>query len=459
MSSLTPTNTSPKSSDALSLDVSQPVKIEKLVYEGWGLSRHPDGPVVFIPFSAPGDTVTLKTPFKTAKRVAFCEAQTFEATSDTRVQAQCEQFTHCGGCHWQHLSYDTQIDWKQRILEETFQRLAKVSAPPLKAFLASPSPYFYRNHITWHRQNGILGFHHWHDNTLVSSQACQIVPDWVNRLHQILSTGLTEIPSATTPSEKLNLDLRWNDAEQFVVLVSSAAAPEGLKSALKQFAKHIAEHVAPEKFIGLVWDSGEALHTLYGQPSLDILVNTIPFRVSTGAFFQGNSPILHQFTQAVIGAAQDGLSADNPSMLDVYAGGGLFSRLLAETNSSVRILAIESHPIACEDFEVNLEAVENDVTLASDEAEVVLPALDDTFDVAIIDPPRAGCKPKVLEALSTCVQNRIVYVSCDPTTLARDTRILQDTGYWELVSLQGVDLFPQTYHIEAIAVFERKASS
>jgi 23S rRNA (uracil1939-C5)-methyltransferase len=172
------------------------------------------------------------------------------------------------------------------------------------------------------------------------------------------------------------------------------------------------------------------------------------YRVTAGSFFQVN---LEQ-TEMLVNLVLDRLAlTGSERVLDLYSGVGLFTAFLAER--AAQVTAIEIYPPAIKDAEVNLAEFDN-INLYEGTIERVLPELSQTFDVAVIDPPRAGMKPRALEALILHAPERIVYVSCDPATLARDARQLANNGY-QLLDVQPVDMFPQTYHIEAVATFAR----
>jgi 23S rRNA (uracil1939-C5)-methyltransferase len=192
---------------------------------------------------------------------------------------------------------------------------------------------------------------------------------------------------------------------------------------------------------------GEAV-VMAGDEALTMVVNERPFRVSAGSFFQVNTAMAGKMVAHLLERLPVTAEA---TALDVYCGVGLFSAFLAPRLG--RLIGIESAPSACEDFVANLDEFEN-VELYEGPAEDVLPGLDVRADVAVVDPPRAGLEKPVLEALLALGPETLAYVSCDPSTLARDARRLIDGGY-RLVDVTPFDLFPQTYHIESISLFQK----
>jgi 23S rRNA (uracil1939-C5)-methyltransferase len=402
------------------------VKFEKLIYGGDALGRLPDGRAVFIPFGIPGETVHARIIEEKRGHVRAELADILEA-SPGRNEARCKHFGICGGCHYQHLSYLEQQKVKTGILLDQLMRIGKIKNPPVDNLVPSPKEWNYRNHIQFHlTRPGKLGFVEALSPNILPIQECHLPEARLNSLWPSLEFD---------PGLDLErVSLRQGMDEQVMVILESTRAD---MPALEL-----------EADLSVVHTTGEDSIVMAGDDHLLMQVNGRNFHVSSESFFQVNT--------AVAGLMADHLLAQLPvstftNMLDVYCGVGFFSAFFAARVG--RLIGIESSPSACEDFSINLDEFEN-VELFEAPAEQVLPALDVSPDVVIVDPPRAGLDKRVLEAIVALAPDHLAYVSCDPSTLARDASRLIAGGY-RLKQVTPFDLFPQTYHIESISIFEK----
>ncbi len=383
----------------------QTVRIERVVAGGRGFARLPDGKALMAAFAAPGELVEVEVERIHPDYVEGVVTNVLEA-SPSRVEPKCSLFGECGGCQFQHLEYPAQLAAKEGIVREQLARIGKLPDAPVNPVVGAEAPWGYRNHVRFSagRKFGDAGFIHRRGRGLLKVTRCPIADPWVNDLLPRLqghARGLHQI------------QLRRNAATG---------------SAL----------VAPALEI-LPGESGQAHYTeeLGGRR----------FRVSASSFFQVNSAQAENLIR-LVGAE---LPRHGRLLVDAYAGVGTFAAIFAGRFD--RVIAIEESPSALRDAEVNLEGVGN-VEFRRARVEELLPELGEAPDVALLDPPRVGCAPEAIEALLELAPPTIVYVSCNPTTLARDLRRLIDGGY-ALEGVTPIDMFPQTAHIECVTRLTR----
>ena len=381
------------------------VRVERLVAGGRGLAWLPDGRALMVDFAAPGELVEV-----TVERVHSDYAEGVVTRvlepSRSRVEPRCALFGECGGCQLQHLDYPAQLAAKEGIVREQLARIGGLADAPVRPVVGADDPWAYRNHVrlSTGRRFGDAGFIHRRGRGLLRVTDCPIADPWVNGVLPRLqghARGFHQI------------QLRHNAASG---------------SAL----------VAP------------AVEALAGEGAADRYVEELGgrrFQVSASSFFQVNSAQAERLA-ALAGAE---LPPRGELLVDAYAGVGVFAALFAARFD--RVIAIEESPSALRDAEVNLAGMAN-VEFRQGKVEALLPALGASPSVVLLDPPRAGCAPEALEALETLAPPLIVYVSCNPTTLARDLRRLAAAGY-ALERVTPIDMFPQTAHIECVARLAR----
>lgn len=376
-----------------------------LVYGGQTLGRLPDGRAVFVPFALPGEQVRVRVT-KAKKGYAEVELLAVVAPAPERISPRCRHFTVCGGCHYQHLPYEQQLAAKSQILRDQLVRLGGLVDPPLAPIVPSPAPWHYRNHMQFHRTaDGRLGL-----------QAA--------RSHQLVPIEECHLPEPA-------LAAAW-----------PALAEPGAERSHTQPGKP-----GTQERIALRVSSDGVLQTAHSEP---VHINVLGrwLQVSPAAFFQVNTAMAAALVSHVL--AHLPLSpADR--VLDVYCGVGLFSAFLAERVG--QLIAIESSPAALADFQVNLQPA-NNVRLLPGLAEQLLPQVKAPVTSLLVDPPRAGLGQAVIAEILRLAPTHLVYVSCDPATLARDARQLVAGGY-QLRQITPFDLFPQTYHIESISFWTK----
>lgn len=402
------------------------IQLEKLTYGGDAMGRLEDGRAVFVPFGLPGERVRVRL---TEEKRNFARGEIVEVLdgSSQRIIPRCKHFGVCGGCHYQHLPYQEQLDAKTEILRDQLRRIGKIENPPVQAMVASPSPWNYRNHVQFHlTEDGKLGYVRAYAPAVFAIEECHLPEGFLNGIWPQLEF------EPGTNIERVSLRTGKEYDSMLVLESNSPEAPE-----LEIEACISVTHVFEENTV-----------VVAGNDHILVPVLGRDFRVSATSFFQVNTAMAEKMVNHLV----TNLPVTQSSVvLDVYCGAGLFSAFLAP--KCERLIGIESSPSACEDFEFNLDDFEN-VELYEGLAENVIPHLEVKPDIILVDPPRAGLEKQVVDGILKMNPQFITYVSCDPSTLARDAARLIRGGY-RLQDVTPFDLFPQTFHIESISVFER----
>jgi 23S rRNA (uracil1939-C5)-methyltransferase len=402
------------------------LQLEKLAYGGDAMGRLPDNRAVFVPFGLPGERVRVRL-VEERKNFARGEIVAILEPSPDRITAKCRHFGECGGCHYQNLPYEKQLQAKTDILIDQLQRIGKIGNPPVKPMVACPNPWNYRNHVQFSLgENGRLGFQAPNSNKVIPIDECHLPEPAINGLWPQLEF------EPGMDIERVSLRLGMDD-DPMLVLESDSPEPPELEIEAGISIAHVYE--------------GNMV-VIAGSDHILMRVLDRDFKVSAASFFQVNTVMAGKMVEHLLDRLPISQSA---TLLDVYCGVGLFSAFLAPKCG--RVIGIESSESACEDFTVNLDEFDN-VELYEDEAEAVIPRLEAKPDIVLVDPPRVGLDKTVVDGILKLSPSLIAYVSCDPSTLARDAARLITGGY-KLKEVTPFDLFPQTYHIESISIFER----
>lgn len=374
--------TNKTSADAVEL------RIEKWVYGGAGLARL-DGQVALVPFTLPGETVRARVVSRTRSMLRAAPVE-IVAPSPDRVAPECPYFGRCGGCHYQHASYETQLTHKREILRETLQRVGKFEVPGEIEMIAA-EPYGYRNRVQLHVDGARVGYLEAGSHRLCPVDHCPIA------------------------SPRLNQALREN--------VLGRRFPRRVES-IELFTNEAAVQAPMSETMPIDYGVGEET-----------------YRVGHRSFFQVNRFLVERLVERVTAGAAGHCA------LDLYAGVGLFSLPLARRFTQV--VAVEAGSSAHADLTFNAQQAGLPVLAERAAAEAYLETMTDRPDLIVADPPRAGLGKQAVQQLLRIGAPRLVIVSCDPATLARDLAPLLAAGY-RIARLTMVDLFPQTYHIETI---------
>ncbi|HEX9027677.1 MAG TPA: class I SAM-dependent RNA methyltransferase [Anaerolineales bacterium] len=401
--------------------------LDQFTYGGDCLGRLPDGRAVFVPFTLPGERVRIRL---TEEKKGFARGKVLEvlAPSTQRITPRCSHFGECGGCQFQHMPYPLQLAAKAEMLRDQLRRLGKLADPQVEETVASPQEFYYRNQVQFHLSpGGKLGFQAERSHRVVEIKECHLPEAELNELWPQLD--LEPLPGL----ERLGLR-KGEGGEAMLVLESSLLeAPE---LSVEELPVSVV-HLSPAGSLVLA-GSGDLVLEVLGRQ----------FVVSADSFFQVNTRQAENMVRYLLERLPLGPQV---TLLELYSGVGLFSAFLAGRVG--RLTAVEESPSACQDFETNLDEFDN-VELYEAPVEDTLPALGIHPDVLLADPPRAGLGDRVVQSILKLGPPTLAYISCDPSTLARDARGLVAGGY-RLETVTPFDMFPQTYHIESISLWHR----
>jgi 23S rRNA (uracil1939-C5)-methyltransferase len=411
------------------------LRIEKAIYGGDGLARIPGGKTVFVPGTLPGELVettiaTDRRSFATGKLDAVLEP------SAERVAPGCEYFPRCGGCQYQHTNPAFQLQMKLDILKETLGR-AHVPIPNEIAALAGP-PWGYRNRVRLHVAGPRLGYRQRGSHKLLPVTHCPIAAPVLEQAIAVVE----RIAGLNALCDEIEF---FTNGEQDQLLISlwpgSLQRPRQTPhaQALEAFADQVRVQLPALIGVGLFTQQGMKY---WGQRSLTYTVCGIPYQVSLGSFFQVNHFLLPELLQLVV------KNRSGRTAWDLYAGAGLFSRALPFEI----VTAVESEEFSSDDLKKNLGSRPHQVVRSS--TLDFLRSQSSAPDLIVVDPPRAGLGKEICSHLARIAAPNIIYVSCDPATLARDLQALLESGYF-LQTIQLVDMFPQTFHLETVTVLVR----
>lgn len=393
-----------------------PVRIEKLVYGGEGLARV-EGQVVLVPFVLPREEVSIATERVKAGLLRGSSLKVLEAAPE-RVVPRCEYFGTCGGCHYQHAEYQFQLAQKREILLETLRRGGGIHYEG-DISIISGDPWFYRNRIQLHFADGRSGFHEAGSHELCAVDHCYISSPV---LVDVIAKLAPAVSRREWPSFLRSLEVFTNGTEvQLTIIDSNRPVAARFFEWCATFLPSLA--------------SGPIQYAAAGHN----------FRISRGSFFQVNRFLIDALVQEVTGRAE------GRQAIDLYAGVGLFSLALSKRFQAVA--AVERGGSAFRDLEWNAAENGADIRATRASAEEFLLGLDDTPDLIVADPPRAGLDRDVTGELLRLRPEKLTLVSCDPATMARDLKKLLTAYRIERIAL--VDLFPQTYHFETVVHLEK----
>jgi 23S rRNA (uracil1939-C5)-methyltransferase len=451
------------------------LSIEKLIYGGDGLARTPAGAdgrsmAVFVPFVLPGERVEAGVLKEKSGFARGTVTKLIEASAD-RIEARCPYFRQCGGCHYQHIPYERQLEFKVAILRETLRRVGKIELQPEVRVHASP-PWNYRNRTRLQVQTApkfALGYFRFGSHEFLPVRECPISSPLINRvMARLLELGGLDCPpgveeielfadaaderllawafcesSFDRPADRKDL-LRWAEVVgREVPQIGGLTFFAGRRRASSGQAK-------PDAALDRDVPSEQKLLAQSGAKSIRYATKNHTYQVSAGAFFQVNRHLIDELVSVVTGDAGGEVG------LDLYAGVGLFSAVLAENFH--HILGVEASQTAHDDF---LHNVTGNVKAVAGRADDYLRSeslrsrpVRKRPDLVVLDPPRAGVGKAGIRSLVALGAPRIRYVSCDPATLARDMGPLLAAGY-HIEEAHLFDLFPQTFHIESVMLLTR----
>ncbi len=414
--------------------------IESVAFKGYGVARV-DGKVVFVPYTATGDKVSVEIT-EEKKTYSIGRLDRIVDASPWRINPPCPYFGTCGGCQWQHIDYRLHGELKKAILIETLERIGRIRDLPQPDVILSPKPYDYRARVQLKVKGRTLGYFRERSHEIVDIDQCPISDPFVNQIIQQLRSEIL----AFSKMEEIEVNVSPRE-EKAVLILHPRSWNRDPEDGVREFFQN---HPIL-KGIAIVAKKG--LDRL-GDPSLDFTVSflrsgeerTIRFRASALSFFQVNPEQNQRLIETVLEFSE---VKKNETLLDLYAGIGNFTLPLAAEASSVT--GVEENKTAMEDARFNAErnGIRN-CELVHGRVEEVLKNLSKKPDHVVLDPPRTGCK-MILDRVVELKPKGIVYVSCEPTTFARDIHLFAESGY-SLQRLALIDMFPQTYHMEVVGL-------
>jgi 23S rRNA (uracil1939-C5)-methyltransferase len=422
------------------------VSIEKLVYGGDGLA-HEGERTVFVPFVLPGEQVSVAQRSQ-KKKLVWANPVEITEPSASRIVPHCSHFKTCGGCQYQHIDASKQVEFKKEILKETLSRLGGIRWEQ-EILAHTASPYEYRNRAQWAVRSAMpraIGYFLPESSKIVPIDECPVLSPLLAKTFQQLQeiTRSNSLPGqvqeieafADSSDEKLALNIAFHEFTQ-----SPATLHKFFKDALQQLESL------------LLLDQKKNRFELSGPGYLTHKAGGFDFRVSHLSFFQVNRFLIEDLLRSVVTGKKGSLA------LDLYAGVGFFSLPLAK--SFDRVISVDANLAATRDLRTNAEAAGMAITSHNLHTEEFLKQFAEKPDLIILDPPRSGLGQAASAKLAELQAPEIVYLSCDPSTLARDLAVLLQTERmpggakpnspaYEISSIQLFDLFPQTHHIEAL---------
>lgn len=378
------------------------VTIERIVPNGYGIA-HAEGLTLLVPLVAPGDKARVSLGKRNGNLV-FAQLEEILEPSPLRVEPGCKYFGRCGGCNFQQLDYEEQLKAKVGIIEDCLHRIAKIDYPNKIEITPSPEPWHYRSRANWHvdTANKKLGYFYRNSNEVCDIDNC---PKLIGPLQNEL--------------QRLRNELRWEEMWGNMVHIDAAAAGNDISVFSDEFAD----------------EPREVIFETHG----------LKFAYNARVFFQGNPYVIPKLVEEAVKDLRGNRA------LDLYCGVGLFSLPLARKFANVTGVESSAESIRFARMNAERNGLKNTEFIAADTGKWLKensPRLAG-LDVLLLDPPRIGVEKKVIGSIIEILPKEIVYVSCDPATLARDLKAL--FGKYDLIEISAFDMFPQTHHVETIA--------
>ena len=446
--------------------------------KGKGVCRDETGKVIFVEDVAPGDVVDVLI-YKKRKSYLLGTVKNFQKYSEDRAEPFCEHFGTCGGCKFQHIPYQKQIEYKQELVDNALRRIGKVEVREFRDILPCAEPAFYRNKLEFTFSNkrwltyeelnsdisnveNVLGFHRAGAfDKILNINKCHLQPEPSNQLRNSMKSiaieqGLTFYDVRKNVGFLRNTIVRTSTTEETMLIVSFGGNDKEkidtfLNAVLEKNKTLTSVFYTINKKVNDSWGDLVMVH-FFGKKTIEEYLGKVKFEIGPKSFFQTNTKQAVKLFDVVKEFA--GLSGEE-NVYDLYTGLGSIGLYLAE--NCKQIVGIEEIEAAIEDAKENAKRnnIENAVFYAGDVKNILTTEFSEKHgkpDVVITDPPRVGMHQKVVDMLLELEAPKIVYVSCKPSTQARDLNLLKEK--YEVLKVQPVDMFPQTHHIETVALLE-----
>ena len=441
------------------------LKIESCSVNGSGVGRH-NGMAIFVPATAVGDEITAHI-LKVKKSYAFAKVENVIASSPDRITPECPVYLKCGGCVFSHMTYDAESKIKADHVAECFRRIGGVE-PEFEPIIAAESDKRYRNKAQYPvaAENGEIktGFYSPHSHRVVHCHDCLLQPEEFGRILGVFSDYIKKynvsVYDETARRGLLrHIYIRKGSASGEIMVCAvingkKLPAENELVNALLKKESSIKSIIVNSNTKDTNVILGAECRTLWGEDCITDILCGLKFRISPLSFYQVNR---NQAEKLYNKAAEYASLTGSETVLDLYCGAGTIG--LSMSKNAKEIIGVEIVPEAIEDAKINadLNGINNARFICGDAAQAAetLKSEGVTPDVIILDPPRKGCSPEMINIAAQMNPDRIVYVSCDPATLARDCGIFKDLGYSALKATP-VDMFPRTGHCETVALLSRQ---
>lgn len=448
------------------------VEIKSLVYGGAGVGHLENGKTVFVDDVVDGDVVEAEI-YSDKKYFAFAASKNILVSSSYRVTPLCKMAKVCGGCQWQHVEYEHQLDVKTQIVKDTLEKFLKKEVEVSRT-IASPDNMQYRCKVqmpvsqTTNSKRILAGYFKKNSHELVNIKYCPIQPDIVGEICEYLKESFQR-KNIRAYDEKTQKGLirhfvfRYSSTNHKILLIfvvnSNSIAPD-LKiisdDVIRQYPQISGVCVNFNKKNSNVI-MGDRFELLAGENFIEEILEGRTYHISNGSFFQVNPKSAINIFKTAEDMLKSQFNGKIPSLLDAYSGVGSFSIWMKDITE--KIISVEDYPQAVSDAKINLEKnkAEN-ISLFEGDAQEVLDNFvkeGKLFDAVIIDPPRKGCSEKAIDAVAKLSRDSIIYVSCNPSTLGRDLKKLEEYGFL-IKRVQPVDMFCHTYHVETVVLLKKQ---
>ncbi len=443
------------------------LNFEDLTHEGNGVGKV-DGYPLFVPYGLPGEEAEVKV-VKVKKNFGFGKLLNVTKESDDRVEPPCDVFYQCGGCQIQHMSYQMQKNMKQKQVKDVMKKIGHLEHVPVHPTIGMEDPWRYRNKVqipVGQKEDGELmtGFYQKRSHNIIDMDTCLIQDEMNDRMVESVrriasKLGISAYDEHTHRGTLRHIMVRTgqNTKDIMVVIVTKTKKLPHQDKLIDEIrdafpnVKSIVHNVNSQKTNVIL---GKETNIIYGDEYIYDTIGDIKFMISPKSFYQVNpTQTKALYDQALEYADLKG----GETVIDAYCGIGTISLFLAQ--QAKKVYGVEIVPEAVTDAKKNarLNNMDN-AEFYVGQAEELMPWWRNQGlrpDVIVVDPPRKGCDEELLKAMLDMEPERIVYVSCNPSTLARDLRVLEDGGY-ETKEVQPVDMFPQTSHVECVTWLEKK---
>ena len=418
------------------------VRIEKPVYGGSFLARD-EGKAVFVPLTLPGEHARVRI-VDEKRGYATAEVEEIVSAAPERTAPGCRHFGACGGCQYQHTDYATQLRLKHEILRETLERAGLQVPREIDVLAGKPWEYRSRIRLAFDKR-GSVGYRGRRSHEVVAIEECPIAAPLLVRAAQA-TAELLRVAKPTLRLSELVLFCNGDESAFLGTILVTGTQKDGFDDVAKALSERIPELRGLE--LALEGQQGRPSRqlALWGETSLTYLAGGFSYRVGHGAFFQVNRWMVDALLEHVTASYKGKLA------WDLFAGVGLFAHRLA--SNFERVIAVESAPAAALALADNLSGTNGTVVTAETLKFLRGRSRDGRPDLIVVDPPRAGLGEATTSLVADTNTPSLVYVSCDPATLARDLRMVIGRGY-KLESITLADLFPQTFHLESVVHLRR----